>query len=267
MLMAVLSLKGRSLIPRRSCCVLPRNNHGADHLGVAPHDIANIEPLDSSAIHLFNWNIQKGKRPGWQRDLASMAHDKDLILIQEAAMHAEFTHGTRKAGYWSFAPGYQSRKLQTGVMTLSSRQPMMHNSLVTWEPWLGTPKVSNVTEFRLSGTDHTLMVVNIHAVNFTLGLNLFGQQIQQVHDVLEPHQGPVIFSGDFNTWRRERFKIVDSMLGGLGMNSLNFKQDQRKKIFGQHLDHIYTRDLHVVDADTRHVRSSDHNPMSVTLSI
>jgi endonuclease/exonuclease/phosphatase (EEP) superfamily protein YafD len=265
--MAFLNSTDRSFIPRRSYCVAPSNNHGAHSVRQAEPGIADIGALDSSSIQLCNWNIQKGKRPGWQHDLARMAHDRDLILIQEASMHRELIDAVRKANYWSFAPGYQNRKLQTGVMTMSCQRPMMHASLVTWEPWLGTPKATNVTEFSMTGTDETLMVVNIHAVNFTLGVNLFVQQIQQVHDVLEGHQGPVIFSGDFNTWRRERFQILDTMLSGLGLASLSFKKDKRKKMFGQHLDHIYTRQLQVVEASTKSVRSSDHNPMLVTLSL
>jgi endonuclease/exonuclease/phosphatase (EEP) superfamily protein YafD len=261
--MAVVNTSRRKLLSGHFAHGLPSNNHGA----CPRSDVAGTEPLDSSAIHVFNWNIQKGKRKGWQYDLASMAHDKDLILIQEAAMHAELVAVSQKANYWSFAPGYTNKRLQTGVMTMSSRQPMMHCSLVTWEPWLGTPKATNVTEFALTGTEDTLMVVNIHAVNFTLGLEAFRQQIQQVHALLDIHQGPVIFSGDFNTWRRERLQMLELMLGSLGMGSLAFDTDRRKKVFGQHLDHIYTRDLHVIRADTQKVRSSDHNPMSVTFSI
>lgn len=261
--MAVLNTSRRRLLSRHFAHGVPSNNHGA----CPRSDLAGTEPLDSRAIHLFNWNIQKGKRSGWQYDLATMARDKDLILIQEAAMHSELVAVSQKANFWSFAPGYTSRRLQTGVMTMSSRQPMMHCSLVTWEPWLGTPKATNLTEFALTDTDDTLMVVNIHAVNFTLGLEVFRKQIQQVHDVVEGHQGPVIFSGDFNTWRRERFLMLDLMLGSLGMCSLAFTKDKRKKIFGQHLDHIYIRDLNVIAAHTQKVRSSDHNPMSVTLSI
>lgn len=182
-------------------------------------------------------------------------------------MHSELLDFSQKANYWSFAPGYTHKSLQTGVMTLSSRQPMMHCSLVTWEPWLGTPKATNFTEFALTETEDTLMVVNIHAVNFTLGLEVFRQQIRQVHKIVSDHQGPVIFSGDFNTWRRERFHLLDTMLASLGMHALSFEQDKRKKIFGQHLDHIYIRELQVLGANTQKVRSSDHNPMSVSFSL
>lgn len=265
--MAVLNTSARRLLSRHYSHGVPSNNHGACPRSAGNKNASEIEPLNSGAIRLCNWNIQKGRRRGWQHDLAAVAHDRDLILIQEAAMHTELLDVSQKANYWSFAPGYSSRRSQTGVMTLSSRRPLMHCSMVIWEPWLGTPKATNVTEFALSDSEDTLMVVNIHAVNFTLGLEVFRQQIGQVHDVLERHQGPIIFSGDFNTWRRERFHVLDRMLAGLDMYSLSFKKDQRKKMFGQHLDHIYTRDLHIVNASTRNVRSSDHNPMSVTFSL
>lgn len=226
-------------------------------------DKATVDPLDSSRIRLMNWNIQKASQQGWQRDLQHLALDRDLVLIQEAAMHEHFLAAPDKASFWSFARGYKN----TGVMTFSSAQPSMHCSLLSWEPWLRTPKATNITEFALSESDDTLMVVNIHAVNFTLGIEVFAEQIRRAYDVIEHHRGPIIFSGDFNTWRPERYQILDTMLSQLGMNALGFERDQRTRVFGQHLDHIYVRDLAVVESATMQVASSDHNPMTVTLSL
>jgi endonuclease/exonuclease/phosphatase (EEP) superfamily protein YafD len=48
---------------------------------------------------------------------------------------------------------------------------------------------------------------------------------------------------------------------------LNFDEDHRKRVFGQPLDHIYVRGLEVLEATTRDVDSSDHNPMSARLHI
>lgn len=222
-----------------------------------------VAPLDSSRIRLVNWNIQKASQLGWHRDLEQLTLDRDLVLIQEAALHERFLAAPSKAAYWSFAPGYKN----TGVMTFSSAQPSMHCSLLSWEPWLRTPKATNITEFALTDSEATLMVVNIHAVNFTLGVDVFAEQIRRAYDIIEHHQGPIIFSGDFNTWRPERYQLLDTMLSQLGMNALGFERDQRTRVFGQHLDHIYVRELDVVEAATLQVASSDHNPMTVTLSL
>lgn len=222
-----------------------------------------VTPLDSSRISLINWNIQKTTQQGWHRDFEQLALDRDLVLIQEAALDERFLAAPSKAAYWSFARGYK----ETGVMTFSSAQPSMHCSLLSWEPWLRTPKATNITEFALTDSDKTLMVVNIHAVNFTLGIAAFAQQIRSAYDIIEHHEGPIIFSGDFNTWRPERYQLLDNMLSQLGMDALGFELDRRKRVFGQYLDHIYVRDLEVVEAASLQVSSSDHNPMTVTLSL
>lgn len=222
-----------------------------------------VAPLDSSRIRLINWNIQKSSQQGWHSDFEQLSLGRDLVLIQEASLHERFLAAPSKAAFWSFAPGYKD----TGVMTFSSAQPSMHCSLLSWEPWLRTPKATNITEFALTDSEETLMVVNIHAVNFTLGIEAFARQIRMAYDIIEHHQGPIIFSGDFNTWRPERYQLLDTMLSQLGMNALGFEIDQRKRVFGQYLDHIYVRDLDVVEAASLHVVSSDHNPMTVTLSL
>jgi endonuclease/exonuclease/phosphatase (EEP) superfamily protein YafD len=57
------------------------------------------------------------------------------------------------------------------------------------------------------------------------------------------------------------------MTGDLNLITLAFDQDHRKRVFGQPLDHIYVRGLEVIEATTREVKSSDHNPMSARLQI
>ncbi len=135
------------------------------------------------------------------------------------------------------------------------------------EPWLRTPKATSITEFAINDSAETLVVVNIHAVNFSLGLDAFRQQIMRVEDVLAGHIGPIIFSGDFNTWSDDRDVIVQQVVDSLGMTELVFEQDKRTRFFGQHLDHIYIRGLRSVKSSTLQVESSDHNPMFATFKI
>jgi endonuclease/exonuclease/phosphatase (EEP) superfamily protein YafD len=44
-----------------------------------------------------------------------------------------------------------------------------------------------------------LLIVNVHAVNFTLGMARLREQLEAVADVLTSHSGPVLLTGDFNT--------------------------------------------------------------------
>ena len=106
----------------------------------------------------------------------------------------------------------------------------------------------------------------MHAVNFSTGLKAFRNQFQQVSRALRDHHGPIIFSGDLNTWRKKRVQIVEEFAAALGLTSIDFDDDHRVKIFGNVLDHIYVRGLSTVHSQTDAVETSDHNPMSATFS-
>ena len=225
------------------------------------------EGLDADNIRFLSWNIQKAQNTGWHQDLGKMANDRDLVLIQEASLEQGFIHSVNSANYWSFARGYSTSDQQTGVITFSRSKPLTRCAFSDVEPWLRTPKATSITEYALKNTPQTLVVVNIHAINFSLNLEGFRRQIVRVEKVLAKHQGPIIFSGDFNTWSVYRSKIVQQVVANLGMSELLFEHDVRTRVFGQHLDHIYIRGLDSLKSSTMQVGSSDHNPMFATFKI
>jgi len=225
------------------------------------------DELDSSDIRMVNWNIHRGNDPAWTADLAAITGESDLMIFQEVSLNTDAWGVVASDQYRSFAPGYRTRRSMTGVMTVSAAEPLTQCSLVSLEPWLRSPKATMITEYGLTGTDQTLLVVNTHAVNFTFGVRVFQEQIRQLQSVMSRHAGPILLSGDFNTWRGRRFKILHEAAESLGLAMLDYDEDHRKRAFGQPLDHIYVRGLQVIDATTRRVGSSDHNPMSVRLRL
>lgn len=237
-----------------------RDSLNARHTGGA-------DELDATNIRLVNWNIHKTTNVRSKADLDSLADGKDLVLIQEASLREETINDIDATKHWSFAPGYRTADEITGVMTLSNIKPLTQCSFITMEPVLRTPKATSITQYALTSTEETLVVVNLHAVNFSLGVGAFQQQFDQVAEVLSQHRGPIILSGDFNTWRARRMQIVDALAERLELRSLAFAEDHRVRFFGQPLDHIYVRGLRAMNSDTRAVDTSDHNPMSATLSM
>jgi endonuclease/exonuclease/phosphatase (EEP) superfamily protein YafD len=227
----------------------------------------SLEGLDTHRIRLVNWNIKKGSLPSWQADYSKLSNGSDLVLIQEAALRIDTINDIQSAPHWSFAPGYRTEGQVTGVLTLSNIKPLTQCSFVTMEPVLRTPKATNITQYGLRDTDQTLVVVNIHAVNFSFGLGAFEEQFSQISRVLENHTGPVVLSGDFNTWRAGRLAIVDQVAADLDLKPLHFDDDQRVRVLGKVIDHIYVRGLDAVMTETRSVETSDHNPMSVELKM
>ncbi len=227
--------------------------------------VPGYAPLDSGDIEILNWNIQKGGNPLWTDDLQSFVDQPDLMLFQEAALQSNDFASLAADLHTSFAPGYRTRQALTGVMTVSKAQPLTQCNLVSHEPWLRSPKATMISEYALTDSDDTLLVVNVHSVNFTFGLHDFSNQIKEIESVVKRHSGPVLLSGDFNTWRGRRARIVHEAAEALGLKKLDFTVDHRKRVFGQALDHIYVRGFEVVHATTQQVQSSDHNPMSVRL--
>ena len=220
----------------------------------------------SGQLEVLSWNIQKASNSGWSQDLAELAGGVNLAFIQEASVQAGIPGVIENPLYQAFAAGYTTSTQNTGVMTLSSSSPSLHCTFTSWEPWLGTPKATSVTEFPIAGRGERLLAINLHAVNFTLGLEDLREQFRVLADLLEQHRGPVILAGDLNTWSGQRQTLVDSFTQRYGLDAIAFSPDLRTTAFGRALDHIYIRGLQALAARVVPVSSSDHNPLRVRLA-
>ena len=165
----------------------------------------------------------------------------------------------------TFVPGYTTAELATGVMTLSSSAPSMSCDFTSWEPWLGTPKATSVTEFSLANRGDRLLAINLHAVNFALGVADFQRQFDALREVLGNHRGPIILAGDLNTWSDERRTLVTNFMEQYDLTPVAFTPDLRTRYFGQALDHLYVRGMRAESARVLPVSTSDHNPLRVRL--
>jgi endonuclease/exonuclease/phosphatase (EEP) superfamily protein YafD len=223
--------------------------------------------LDSGNISVVNWNIQKGRNTEWVQDLHDIDSRPDLLILQEASVRTNVWRELVPEHHSSFAEGFGPDWSPSGVMTVSAAEPLTECELVAHEPWFGTRKATLITEYALSGTDQTLLVVNIHGINFALGISDLEHQFSQARAVITEHDGPIVFSGDFNTWRSQRAKVLEEMLESLGLTALDFDVDHRKRFFGWALDHIYVRGLYSEHATTLQSDASDHNPMTVRLRL
>ncbi len=247
---------------------------GADPSVMAGHCSSAVGKLPArtpkalgSKLEILSWNIQKAGNPGWDRDLADFSAGVDLAFLQEASLQAEIESTVTSPLFASFARGYTTELLETGVMTLSSHLPTLRCQLSINEPWLGTPKATSVTEYPLENRDDRLLAINLHAVNFTFGTEEFGTQFRVLGDILERHDGPVILAGDLNTWSERREALVAGFLENHGLLPVEFSDDRRTRAFGRALDHVYVRGMQASSAEVIPVTSSDHNPLRVSLRI
>ena len=224
--------------------------------------------LDPAAIHMLTWNIHKQGDAGWDRDLVRFAAGKDLVLLQEAVLspplrailddeHLRFTMAS------SFIYG----DADIGVLSAAHVSPVAECTERVVEPWLRIPKSATVSWFALEGTNQTLAVVNVHAINFSLSVSGYRSQFESLVGALRNHDGPILFAGDLNTWTDERWTVVREATAALGLTEIKIADDLRSLFLGHQLDHVLVRGLDVVTATVFAVESSDHNPVTATLRV
>lgn len=219
-------------------------------------------------IRVLVWNVQKGLgREEWQKDIRELAQGHEILILQEANVD-EFSEGVWRSlseFEMAFATSFLSPMFRTGVLTASHFPSGKHLFLQSEgrEPISVTPKVALFSYYAIKNSSQSLLIANIHALNFNFN-RPFLRQMQMVFETLETHSGPLILAGDFNTWNRARMRFLEGKSRELGLSSLEFQNDRRWLV----LDHIFYRGMRLTDAHVHHdVRSSDHFPLSVKFNL
>jgi endonuclease/exonuclease/phosphatase (EEP) superfamily protein YafD len=235
-----------------------------DH-AVSSGDVSRIGFLDPAEIDLLIWNTQKGQDDGWLEEFAELSAGRDLLLLQEAFLEEELSDFLlRRALSWNLATTFVKRQIETGVMTASQVAPASACVQRTMEPLLSLPKSTLITRFRLEGSADTLLVGNIHAVNFTLGIEAFRSQLDRLASKLDEHDGPVIVAGDFNNWSQARSEVLDEVLVETrALRRVVFDGKSSRTILGHSVDRVYYRGLTVVAGQVLESDTSDHDPIWV----
>lgn len=217
-------------------------------------------------IQLTVWNVHKGTDLKLPNDFAKISADSDLVLFQEAMSHPTFTQAISQSNPnlgWGMARSWS--KLDgsaTGVATASKVKPVSQLPLVSevTEPISNTPKSAFITKYPIAGETENLTVVNVHAINFVTQ-NSFTEHINQIIEQIKRNKGPMIFAGDFNTWSPARLKFLTERLQELGLTPVTPTTQSFLK-----LDHVFVRQLSVQQTKSlAHIKSSDHEPLSLTL--
>lgn len=223
----------------------------------------SIQTRDSDHLVLLNWNAHKLADKKFITDLAQLSADADIVTIQES-MHSTRYEELFLANFdfnFSFNMSFCNKEKQaTGVMNMARFNIEANQTLVSpdTEPILHTPKVSGYSAIQVPNIG-TVHVINIHALNFNLG-SKFERHVDSVGAFIKNLQGPVIWTGDFNTWSSGRQKHLDKLAKTLGLTHVKLANDKRNL----KLDHVYVRGLEVVSAELLNgFKSSDHLPVKV----
>ena len=224
--------------------------------------------LDASGFSLVTWNIQKESGAAWEADFERLAREADLFVVQEAFLTQKFKALlAQKPYYWHLVTAFEIQQVKAGVMTAATVAPDLVCPLRAVEPLIQVPKTALITRYPLADSDRPLMVANIHMINFAPDLSAFHDQAQRMFEILAAHPGPMIVSGDFNTWRARRLAIIDEMIDRLELKQVQFDPDFSRKVFGYAVDRIYYRGLIPQAARVTRVASSDHNPLIVRFRV
>lgn len=225
---------------------------------------SGFKGFDTSGFSLRNWNIQKESREGWKTDLDRLSKNADILIIQEAFLTEELRRFLdRKPYYWHLVTAFEYQHIKAGVLTAATIEPDFVCPLRAAEPFIRFPKTVLITRYPLANTHRSLMIANVHLVNFSLDLSAYLDQVNQMTEVLLKHRGPMIVAGDFNTWSEERLEIIEDMADGLKLEAVDFKTDLTRKVFGHTIDRIFYRGLTLEEAIVIEVTTSDHNPLLV----
>lgn len=222
------------------------------------------EPLPGSKVlRVMVWNIYKQQRADWLSVLQGFGKDAQLVLLQEAQTTPELVKFAT-ANYLAAdqVPALIFPQHPSGVMTLSAAHPVYCCPLREREPLLRLAKSALVTVYPLFD-GQLMMVVNIHAVNFSLGVDVYSKQLGPIGEQILNHLGPVIMAGDFNAWSRQRITALYRFADRMSLREVKFIDDQRRRAFGRPLDFVFYRGLKVSEASVLVTQASDHNPLLV----
>lgn len=222
----------------------------------------------SPPFKLLNWNIYKQQKANWESNLKEWADEADFITLQEAELSPKLIQlSHQKKLFYLHNYAFKRNNLIYGVNTLSKVAPISLCATRYKEPWIWVPKTGIASTYPIKGSKQPLLLINIHAVNFTLTKEPLHEQLAPYIELIEQHKGPIIFSGDFNTWTDARLSDVEKSLIEAGFSEVIFNEDKRLTVFGLPLDHIYFRGLKVIEAKSLATDASDHSPQRITFDL
>ena len=218
---------------------------------------------------LLTWNLQKVDFFHYiHRPIESLLSipKVHLLSLQEAVIKPEQNRFFNLPFF--MAPNIETKKQFYGVVTASNYYQSAFSQQLTQSRELGvmTHKAALVTQHRLNN-GQTLTHVNIHAINF-VPHHIFKAELLLLWNNIRLTQGPLIVSGDFNTWNKMRLNTLLKATKQLNLSQVVFSDSQAIKTLNRHpLDYIFYRDLSMRDAVVLSVPEiSDHNPLIASFS-
>jgi len=218
------------------------------------------------------WNLHKGTNQSFTKDFNQLARNKDFIIAQEMLLDDKMknTFTSLPLNYYSTATSFFMGKdlFRTGVATGGKVAPIGLSFVrtKTLEPVINSPKITLITHYPIAFSEKILTVVNIHGINFVDG-QAYREEMARLYEVLKNSPGPLIFTGDFNSWNDDRNIILKEVCDNLHLNEAHFFPDNRMRFNKHPLDHFfYSDDIKIIEAKVEdYYQGSDHKPLEIIL--
>lgn len=221
---------------------------------------------------ILNWNVFKGVKRTLYYKYPAFAQNFDFILLQEAyttpemlKMFESTSHQYTLAGSFIYKPLQVTTGVATGTKFVSIKDTPLRSKYK--EPIVDAAQMCLSTEYKIAGSTETLLIVNVHAINFVLSEYLF-HQLDQLKDHIKAHKGPVIFAGDFNVWDEKKTKYLRRIVKELKLSEVELNPDVRKRFRDHVLDYVFYRGMKLRYAKVHNMKDmSDHNPIEVGFTL
>ncbi len=243
--------------------------------------IATRNELPSSYIKAILWNIHAGEHVDFPSDYQHLTKDSHLLLMQEVDLNSSLQSTLEDTElYFTHAKSYISPLSgnKKGIATASVSKPTTTRALRSNVVEFGatTPKAVLVQLYKLSDRKESLLVANVHAINFVTN-EMFYQHIDQIMKAIKFHHGPALIAGDFNTWNKSRLQYLDNEMNKQDLERVQFNGGRSSfpnigRWFGVEIggefDQVYSRGINVRFKEVHSsIQSSDHKPIEIHFSI
>ncbi|QKF80585.1 endonuclease/exonuclease/phosphatase family protein [Halarcobacter ebronensis] len=223
-----------------------------------------------NSLNILCWNVAKlTKKEEFKTFFKELVKKEALnyFVLQEVKSDINFSLEVFDSYSYVLSPNIQTKKSIYGVMNLFSISCSDSYSLLTQkrELKLATHKTVLITKHIIN--DKSVMVVNIHALNF-VPLKDFEYELNLLKKELLNYSDALIVAGDFNTWNKKRVELLNSFCKELFLKqAISSDEKDIKKIFKNSLDYIFFRGLTFEYSKVINTSLSDHNPIIASFII
>ncbi|WP_417614557.1 endonuclease/exonuclease/phosphatase family protein [Oceanisphaera sp.] len=220
-----------------------------------------------SSFSLLTWNIYK-QQGDWQPELDRWLNNSELLLLQEARASDELHRWMHQQDYhWFQVAAFNWQGMSNGVLTAAKGQSTEVCGRRLLEPITRIPKSLLFSYYSVEGSEQQLLVVNLHAVNFSLRGRTYNAQLDIISEAIGDYAGPVIVAGDFNRWNGRRNAFLDRWVAKEGLTEALPRPDVRTRFLGYPLDAVFYRGLTLEQARSMASSASDHSALQVRFRV